>query len=278
MKEITFNATEFRNGLAFRFIKSENSRARIGNGRVSIPRQEAAKIRVADIVAASSCFPGGFEPLAFPDDFVWPDNQIPDAVRQAIDRDNGNSPIGLMDGGIYDNQGIDSLLLADKRNIEDLGLFIISDVDQDKRNLFPYPQSRQTKKRLTLGQVDWFIRVFLLTCSLTVISVGYDLWRKIQLGTFIFWQDFFSAVMPFLLAVLTTIALWWGRQLIRNELLPLVPQVGRAGWHDLKTLRVSQFIYIIDLRFKSLLCAHSIGFHAADPTINIQEYLSGETI
>jgi predicted acylesterase/phospholipase RssA len=81
VKEVAFNTTEFRTGVAFRFQKSAKNTALIGNGNVSIALEDAKKIRVADIVAASSCFPGGFEPLAFPQDFVWPQNQVPATVQ-----------------------------------------------------------------------------------------------------------------------------------------------------------------------------------------------------
>ena len=69
LKEVIFNSTEFRHGLNFRFQSSSNPRAVIGNNRVNISKEEAEAIRIADIVAASSCFPGCFEPLAFPEDF-----------------------------------------------------------------------------------------------------------------------------------------------------------------------------------------------------------------
>ena len=154
VEEVTFNATEFRHGIAFRFQRSTNPRAKMGNGRVSIPKTEAAKIRLADIVAASSCFPGGFEPMAFPDDFVWPQNQIPQLVYDAVYRSSVSGPIALMDGGIFDNQGATSLLLADERNIEDLKLVIISDVDQKKTDLFPYPIENSKKSKSFLGTTN----------------------------------------------------------------------------------------------------------------------------
>src|SRR5262249_13169032 len=69
LAEISFNATDFRTGLAFRFQKTEQGL--IGNYMTRLDRVEADQLRLADVVAASSCFPGGFEPLEFPDDMVW---------------------------------------------------------------------------------------------------------------------------------------------------------------------------------------------------------------
>jgi len=272
VKEVTFNAIEFRTGIAFRFQKSASPKARIGNGRLFIPLEEAKKIRIADIVAASSCFPGGFEPMAFPDDFAWPNNQVPASVRAAIQKKRPpNSPenrpdyapaanltrddvVALMDGGIYDNQGISSLLLADERqHAEELGLFIISDVDRTNDDLFPYPKSQKSSGNLTLGQLDWLIRIFLITCVLTVGSIAYELWREITQNTFVFGQHFFSALMPFILASLVTATLWYGRRVIRTQLLPLTPQVGVDGWRYLKTLKLNEALHFVWLRVDSLL-------------------------
>src|SRR5262249_42153832 len=105
--ELIFNATEFRIGNSFRFRASRNPRALIGNNDFRIERGVAERIRLADIVAASSCFPGAFEPIRFPDDFVWDDLS---AARKELksgfkDRDGNAVSAPLMDGGIYDNQG-----------------------------------------------------------------------------------------------------------------------------------------------------------------------------
>jgi predicted acylesterase/phospholipase RssA len=88
LDEITFNATDFRAGLPFRFLKSVNPRARIGNGRHSLSAAVAERIAIADIVAASACFPGGFEPLGFPHDFRFDD---PQQVASDLAADRGET-------------------------------------------------------------------------------------------------------------------------------------------------------------------------------------------
>ncbi len=145
LKHLSFNATDFKTPLQFRFQWSEKllhpgsgepGRGIIGNRNFNIPEIVAREIRMGDIVAASSCFPGGFEPINFPNDFVFP----ADLTEQEVFRKIEN--IGLMDGGIVDNQGIEPVLLADerihrnefpgKKSEEDpehsLDLIIISDV------------------------------------------------------------------------------------------------------------------------------------------------------
>lgn len=72
----------------------------------------AAGLRLADCVAASFCFPGGFEPLVFPGDFLKPasdDNQRRQRRRIVRQLCNGQRAVALMDGGLYDNLGLSSV-------------------------------------------------------------------------------------------------------------------------------------------------------------------------
>jgi hypothetical protein len=114
VREVAINATEAKYGLAFRF----QNHGRIGNDRVSIDPADARHIRVADIMAASSDIAGGLEPLMFPQDFVWEGEEARRAfaaIRERLEREHGVDSIPLMDGGVYDNQGIEAVLLALER-------------------------------------------------------------------------------------------------------------------------------------------------------------------
>ncbi len=163
LKEIVFNATELRSGLGFRFQKSASGGI-AGNGNYRLPRQLLHEIRLADAVAASSCFPGGFEPLLFPNDFEWPtaSNWQASLTRlEATERARAAAtfvtPLALVDGGVYDNQGIEALLLADERvrrqtGAGAIGTLIISDTDniQPGRSLIGELKSYSSGS-LTLG-------------------------------------------------------------------------------------------------------------------------------
>jgi len=127
LKELIFNATEFNFGMPFRFQKSERSNIIsenfsdefIGNKKIHIPVDVAKEIKFSDIIAASSCFPFGFEPINFPDDFIYEgavklkDNSS--FPSQVYDGEKINYPIGLMDGSIDDNQGVDGVINAEDR-------------------------------------------------------------------------------------------------------------------------------------------------------------------
>ena len=66
---------------------------------------------------------GGFEPLIWPQDFVYEGAAALKSYNEEL------KPVGLMDGGIYDNQGIDSVLMYKKNNGDPyFDLVIISDV------------------------------------------------------------------------------------------------------------------------------------------------------
>ncbi len=125
LKEIIFNATEFHFALPFHFQKTEANRSGhegaefVGNRKIQIPVEMAKEIRFADIIAASSCVPFGFEPINFPDDFTHEESQL---LRDktllpeyASDGQSIKFPIGLMDGGVDDNQGVDALINAEER-------------------------------------------------------------------------------------------------------------------------------------------------------------------
>lgn len=127
VKEICFSATEFNFAQPFRFQKTEKTRLKVGgirdehvgNEKIHIPVEVAKEIRLADILAASSCFPFGFEPINFPDDFIYGDaDQLKNAAllpKYTFDGDKITYPIALMDGSIDDNQGIDAVIMAEER-------------------------------------------------------------------------------------------------------------------------------------------------------------------
>jgi len=159
--EICANTTEFYRGLSFRFQTDgiDSSKELTGNfylhfdvtGHV----ETLKKIKLADILASSSCFPAGFEPICYPCDFSHTNLSINDLRRGMLytgydeiqhplsfvppphehdpKQQNYIDSFGFMDGGITDNQGLASLMLADNKrrnstNGSPFDLMIITDV------------------------------------------------------------------------------------------------------------------------------------------------------
>lgn len=114
------NGTDFNSGYGFRFQASARQQGDtrkkatgvIGNDKNHIPAEIAKDVKLSEIMAVSSCFPGGFEPLNFPSDFEF--------YTKADNKEEIKAKTGefqLMDGGIVDNQGIEPLILANQQMI-----------------------------------------------------------------------------------------------------------------------------------------------------------------
>lgn len=185
------NGTDFSNGLAFRFQASRaivNAAPQyrygfIGNNKHNIPRDVAKEIKLSEILAVSSCFPGGFEPMIFPDDFDFCKS------GKYMDFCKSCKPFELMDGGIVDNQGIEPVLLANRQmtfdNSEAQGrtdypchdLIIVSDVASptlsEAENInFSLPfkkQSFNSIKNILLGSFS----ISSVLCIITLIARLY---------------------------------------------------------------------------------------------------------
>lgn len=174
--EICVNTTEFNNGLNFRF----GTRGVIGNKYLYLSADRDAlplvkQIKLGDILACSSCFPAGLEPLVYPRDFSWNNGEKVlsweelAAVLKGNNRYNTREKLGFeprldmasfMDGGIDDNQGIYAFLQADERERKkyDYDLYLTCDVSSNYLDQpFKYPEPESTEKGTS---VSGYIRRF----------------------------------------------------------------------------------------------------------------------
>ena len=139
LKDVIFGATEFTTGIQFRFTENDD-KGKFGNGNINLPDHVAANFRLGDAAAASSCFPGGFEPLNMTKDFA----------------------------GIIDNQGIEGVQLAERRhsNSSDqsyIGTYIISDVAGKTMAPFDVPTIKYNKLKnfFTFRRVNLIVGVLM---------------------------------------------------------------------------------------------------------------------
>jgi predicted acylesterase/phospholipase RssA len=150
LTDAIFGASEFTTGIQFRFQHGHEDE-RFGNGNLSLPLEVAREIRLADAAAASSCFPGGFEPMIMPKDFG---NGPDSAVDISWSQTEHEPTTAIMDGGILDNQGIEGVKLAERRHIKDglspIGTYIISDVAGENMEPFVVPKMKE----------NWFLNLF----------------------------------------------------------------------------------------------------------------------
>ena len=302
LKHVILNATDYHNGVAFRFTSNpdthignvflfENCKAEPGAKEVieSI-RESCKKIRVADIVAASSCLPPLFEPIGFPDDFAWPEGKIPKPLRDLCSEKQAEGkiiprPVPLMDGGLYDNQAIESLMLADRgitlkelnnlllagkwdntgvpeipgnvRSESLLGMFIVSDADRKDVDDDKYKYNKQRNKRqfgtykkgMSLGILLLLGTIFL---GVNWLTTSFALWGTIgdkeAISLFLLFLQIVSwlgVTACGIFVVFIGLKFW--------KALQNTPQVGSDIWHGISRLRWKWLQDAVSSRFSSSL-------------------------
>jgi predicted acylesterase/phospholipase RssA len=256
LREAIFNATEFDRGLAFRFRRSISPGVHFGNRLLSVPRDVAAHVRLADVVAASSCFPGGFEPIVFPQQFAWPASYpLSRVVGRLSKRFRGG--LSLMDGGIYDNQGVDSLVLAFRQ--AEATTLMISDVSVAGDPLYTAPKQEGSRGWLTLDAVAWFGRLlFVLAAASVVVLAAHGVTTARAEG----WTaaDWLLYVVPGLATAGAAAALMWLRLRV-GEANRLIRQHLRVNaWARLRRLTVPEFVSMLTLRAGTLVALTSSVF------------------
>jgi len=253
--QIIFNSTEFRSGLDFRFRRSPNPNVRVGNGHFPVPREVAAQIRLADVVGASSCFPGGFEPILFPDEFHWAPGVL-ERVRQELGP-RFEPALPLMDGGIYDNQGVESVVRANEHGEADT--LLISDTNTRQAALYVTPPAPR-RGWFTLRMAAWAGRLLFVLAAASLVAIGLHAWREQSQGG-LEWQDILVYVVPGLLCIATVAALILARRTALDVRTRLHTQVQIANvWRYLRDLTLTETMVLVELRAASLLSLTSNVF------------------
>jgi len=222
---VCLNATEFTRGISFRFQHESNPSlfSYAGNNYLHFDRDKKevmGKVKLADILAASSCFPSGFEPIIYPEDFAYNNQSSGKSVtveelKSAVklkDYNNIENPItesiGLMDGGVTDNQALYSAMYADerrrKKGIRPFDLIMINDVTS--YFMKPYEVKTQgytsnTEKNLNYylnkvtGFVKWVKWIQVIFISILLLSVaGIVLLERPWLDSMFYFLSGFSVL------------------------------------------------------------------------------------
>jgi predicted acylesterase/phospholipase RssA len=271
-KELIFNTTEFRVGQSFRFRASHKERFTIGSSNYRIKEDVVKQARLADIVAASSCFPSVFEPMRFPDDFVWEKSlaEIRNELKSGFRDENGDFKkdknkkhinVPLMDGGIFDNQGIDSLMKADVTKVGDdeeefeADLFIVSDSTPSDKVVFEMPP-KQRKGWFSLQTIWYFIMVLFVASLISSVGLIKYLSDFVSSGKSIqneFPYFFFVLLLPLTLTILFNIGLFFVIK-YKSEYNTLEMQ-GQTFhlWESIKSLTIYDAVDLGLWRIKSLI-------------------------
>lgn len=242
--ETCINTTEFDNGMNFRW----GTDGVLGNKYLYFdPKRKAAdKIKLGDILASSSCFPGGFEPIMFPRDFTWKNkdealtkaeldhdiNEINNYNGKETDASKANKEItfGFMDGGIDDNQGIYAFELADQRKEGHYDLYFPCDVSSNFLDApFTYPAAiADPKLQLTASQflikIKKNIRTYFIISILALLaSAGLAFFPAVQPVALVLAGLFLAAIiLPFIAALVI-------KKQVSNVAASLFPSQGGSG-------------------------------------------------
>lgn len=256
-EEGSFNATSVRSGKPFRFSFSRGDLARMGHQGAHIPRKVSENLRVADVVAASCAFPGGFEPLVMPEDFVWPDREIAEAAKEAL----GGESYGLVDGGVHDNQAIDPMLLASKRLDQELGLMIVSDADRGLDADEPrIPRKKSSFFRLKVWHLSWLSWLLILVA---LVAMGL-LVKKAQLERdihdFRWTSDGVAYGVPGAFCGAMILSILYARYRVKKAIEPLIPHLGKGAWRSVRRLGVADLIGALQTRVQTLKAVAGSAF------------------
>ncbi len=278
LEEIVINTTELHAGGSFRFVTTTNANVRSGNNRTEIDRAVVNDIRLADAVAASSCFPSGFEPIRFPTDFVWP-KDVSEIKALLGDRFDGDIP--LMDGGIFDNQGIDSIRNIWSRKEKTIDLFIISDTSARDSERFDFPV------KPLAGRVPfWVLRLgawgLLIGSLLSSIAIFFDAYRLYQANGLGMVQGILLYALPFCFSI--SVFCLIGLLLRRAKLLMKLARAktGIELWCYLKHLTIPEVIELMMSRLDSVIemstnifmkRVRSLGFTSVFADLGLREKL-----
>ncbi|MEL7147832.1 MAG: hypothetical protein AAFO69_15775, partial [Bacteroidota bacterium] len=218
LEEICFNASEFSYGLPFRFQTGKGSY--FGNYHLRLSEEVKSAVHIADALASSSCFPLGFEPMVMPDDYLPHDSA---AYKELKTKEKFADGVGILDGGIVDNQGIGSTIKAIERRKKPYDLILVGDVTSsrmepwrpDQEDLGPSQSIKKIVSNVLKSITGNWLLITMLFVGLSMTVLGVlNIFRPYTfilswLGGFL--TLFSAAVYIFRIAVnkMSSVAVWF---------------------------------------------------------------------
>jgi hypothetical protein len=320
IEEVCFNATELYRGLLFRQaietkpdMSADERQAEYlyGNFIVHLDHSAAERLKIADLLAASSCFPAGFEPIVFPKDFINPNasrrvlldhlrirpqalswteldflyqkeevNRVHRSLPQPFSADQfakelqklplkESVEICLMDGGITDNQGLESLIQANDRRIKQkssfkqFDLMMICDVGSHYMDAYQLPK---------MGKKTWL--------SINRLRIlGLILFFAAGIGTGLIWKFLPHTLLWNIISLLTGVIcicsflVVWFIQSLKNYIAGTAddggglnldktfsPQIVQLLFRHFKKLRFNLLSFMVRERITSVLSLNNDVF------------------
>lgn len=253
-EHVCFNATDFSYGLPFRFQNTGNfaNNPIFDNTSTEINKIKN-RIKISDVVAASSCFPMGFSPMIFPDDFI--NNHKDEDYLNLKTFDKFKKGIGLLDGGIADNQGLASMKNIYERSKKSLNLIIVGDVCSYKLKPWEHEEEARSgknglskafnaiKKYNNFGVLKWLgVHVGLSIFGVLLLFGNQFVWlgEPLHWATNVVGGGFLAlGSCVLLLGILYQMMMSFGKSSLNALIEKYVPKVVSKDLYILRNLKVS---------------------------------------
>jgi predicted acylesterase/phospholipase RssA len=244
-KDLIFNVTEFRTGGGFRFRINKNKRLTFGSGSFDVRNELQGHILLADIVAASACFPGAFEPIRFPEDFDLPDRAL--AKFPFHGKGSAVESLPLMDGGIFDNQGVAGLMTSYAEDAP-FDFVLISDTTQKADTILDY-KIPERGTVLNIGRTFYaLLAVLSLVFILSVILIGYSIRNIAAVPVFQFVSIEIAAIFSAIVSGVLLLLLAYGRFRLRSlDIMGAKFPI----WSYIHNLKITDVFSLISTRISS---------------------------
>ena len=156
----------------------------------------------------------------------------------------------LMDGGIYDNQGVASAVLADYKEIFDL--FLISDTSPRNEDMLNFPTSDTRPGWVTIQTLFWAAVALFIAAVINVGVLAYYFFTALDARRASWFELTLFYIAPAFFSLVVAGMLIWIYGLFRRHRTITVSGATFPLWHVVKKLAIPDFIEMVKARFSSL--------------------------
>ncbi|HEV7683675.1 MAG TPA: hypothetical protein VGO68_16220 [Pyrinomonadaceae bacterium] len=148
---------------------------------------------------------------------------------------------------------------ANEDDVDNIGLFIISDTSQRNDNLFNFPLKNRAGWLSLRGVVwaAWLLFILALVASISLVVNLFEALRTNNLGPL---RGVFLYIIPLIFSLSIVVALFWTRRRLQSALVTVQEKTDLELWPYVKRLTIPELLELIDGRLKSLIVLTSSVF------------------
>ncbi len=221
---------------------------------LEVPRELARELRLGDVIAASACFPGAFEPMLFPSDFVLgpaPAAQLGE-LQEVAGLDTARTcRCRWSTAGCSTTRASTRRRRAYDRVGAAPGLVLVSDSSPRGERHLPATARARRPAASASASSNGSPAAWPRWRRLQALSIGRDVWPE---G----WRLTDAIALGTCLAIFG--GLYFGRQRLLQLLAKVREVTGVAVWDGLEKISLGELIELVDRRARSLVSITSTVF------------------